>query len=130
MELLLSDSSRAHLEQVAVNPASGGPACPVESPFACVAVRRGNPLVFESSEALNACPKLRGRAEGACSAVCVPISFMGRSLGVLHATGADGAPPDEHQVEQSHDTGGPGRCAHRHRARVRPARSCRPRPTA
>jgi diguanylate cyclase (GGDEF)-like protein/PAS domain S-box-containing protein len=100
MELLLSDSSRAHLEQVAVNPVAGGPSCPVESPFACVAVRRGNPVVFESSSALNACPKLRGRAEGACSAVCVPISFMGRSLGVLHATGSDGAPPDDHQVER------------------------------
>jgi diguanylate cyclase (GGDEF)-like protein/PAS domain S-box-containing protein len=100
MELLLSDSSRAHLEQVAVNPVAGGPSCPVESPFSCVAVRRGNPVVFESSSALNACPKLRGRAEGACSAVCVPISFMGRSLGVLHATGPDGSAPDDHQVER------------------------------
>ncbi len=62
MELLVSDSSRAHLEQVAVNPAAGAPGCPVESPFSCVAVRRGNPVVFESSEALNACPKLRDRA--------------------------------------------------------------------
>jgi diguanylate cyclase (GGDEF)-like protein/PAS domain S-box-containing protein len=84
MELLLSDSSRAHLEQ----------------PFSCVAVRRGNPVVFESSTALNACPKLRDRPGGACSAVCVPISFMGRSLGVLHATGPDGSPPDEEQAER------------------------------
>jgi diguanylate cyclase (GGDEF)-like protein/PAS domain S-box-containing protein len=100
MELLLSDSSRAHLEQVAVNPVAGAPSCPVESPFSCVAVRRGNPVVFESSTALNACPKLRDRPGGACSAVCVPISFMGRSLGVLHATGPDGAPPDEEQTER------------------------------
>jgi len=100
MELLLSDSSRAHLEQVAVNPAAGAPSCPVESPFSCVAVRRGNPVVFESSTALNACPKLRDRPGGPCSAVCVPISFMGRSLGVLHAAGPDGAPPDEEQTER------------------------------
>jgi diguanylate cyclase (GGDEF)-like protein len=100
MELLLSDSSRAHLEQVAVNPVAGAPSCPVESPFSCVAVRRGNPVVFESSTALNACPKLRDRPGGACSAVCVPISFMGRSLGVLHATGPDGSPPDEEQAER------------------------------
>ena len=98
MELLLSDSSRAHLEQAAVNPAAGGPGCPVESPFSCVAVRRGSAVVFESSDALNACPKLRDRPGGACSAVCVPISFMGRSLGVLHTTGPNGAPPDAEQV--------------------------------
>jgi diguanylate cyclase (GGDEF)-like protein/PAS domain S-box-containing protein len=100
MELLVSDSSRAHLEQVAVNPGAGAPACPVESPFSCVAVRRGNPVVFESSEALNACPKLRGRESGPCSAVCVPISFMGRSLGVLHASGPEGSPLGAEQVAQ------------------------------
>jgi diguanylate cyclase (GGDEF)-like protein/PAS domain S-box-containing protein len=100
MELLLSDSSRAHLERAAASPTAGAPSCPVESPFACVAVRRGNPVVFDSSEALNACPKLRGRPEGRCSAVCVPISFMGRSLGVLHATGPEGAPLAEEQVAQ------------------------------
>jgi diguanylate cyclase (GGDEF)-like protein/PAS domain S-box-containing protein len=100
MELLLSDSSRAHLEQTAIHPTAGAPSCPVESPYSCVAVRRGNPVVFDSSEALNACPKLRGREQGACSAVCVPISFMGRSLGVLHATGPEGVPPRPEQVSQ------------------------------
>jgi diguanylate cyclase (GGDEF)-like protein len=49
---------------------------------------------------LNACPKLRDRELGPCSAVCVPISFMGRSLGVLHATGPDGLSPSKEQVEQ------------------------------
>jgi diguanylate cyclase (GGDEF)-like protein/PAS domain S-box-containing protein len=100
MELLLSDSSRANLERAATSPTSGAPACPVQSPFSCVAVRRGNPVVFESSEALNACPKLRGRQDGPCSAVCVPISFMGRALGVLHATGPEGSPLGPEQVAQ------------------------------
>jgi diguanylate cyclase (GGDEF)-like protein len=100
MELLLSDSSRAHLDQTAVHPLAGAPSCPVESPYSCVAVRRGHAVVFETSEALNACPKLRGREQGPCSAVCVPISFMGRSLGVLHATGPDGVSPSKEQVEQ------------------------------
>jgi diguanylate cyclase (GGDEF)-like protein/PAS domain S-box-containing protein len=100
MELLLSDSSRANLERSAISPTSGAPGCPVHSPFSCVAVRRGSPVVFESSEALNACPKLRGRPDGACSAVCVPVSFMGRSLGVLHSTGPEGSPLDAHQVAQ------------------------------
>jgi diguanylate cyclase (GGDEF)-like protein/PAS domain S-box-containing protein len=100
MELLLSDSSRAHLERTATSPTAGLPACPVQSPFSCVAVRRGNPVVFETSESLNACPKLRDRPGGACSAVCVPVSFMGRALGVLHATGPVGKPLAATQVAQ------------------------------
>ena len=99
-ELLLADSSRAHLRRVAASPLAGAPGCPVESPFACVAVRRGQPVAFDSSEALNACPKLRGRASGPCSAVCVPVGFMGRALGVLHATGPVGSPPNGDQMAQ------------------------------
>jgi diguanylate cyclase (GGDEF)-like protein/PAS domain S-box-containing protein len=100
MELLLSDSSRTHLKQAATSPTAGAPGCPVGSPFSCVSVRRGNPVVFESSEALNACPKLRDRPEGTCSAVCVPISFMGRALGVLHSTGPVGVPADREKIAQ------------------------------
>ena len=93
MELLLSDSSRANLARVASSPAVEPPGCPVRSPFSCVAVRRGSAVVFESSESLNACPHLRGRPSGPCSAVCVPVSFMGRALGVLHTTG-----PEDHAL--------------------------------
>jgi diguanylate cyclase (GGDEF)-like protein/PAS domain S-box-containing protein len=99
MELLLSDSSRASLRRVASNDGIEPPACPVRSPFSCVAVRRGSAVTFDSSEDLNACPHLRGRPAGACSAVCVPVSFMGRSLGVLHTTGQDGDTPDAERVE-------------------------------
>lgn len=85
MELLLSDSSRAHLERAAAHP-RGVPGCSVESPFTCVAVRRGHPVVFDDSRALNTCPRLRDRSGESAAAVCVPVSFMGRSIGVLHAT--------------------------------------------
>lgn len=98
IEILLADSSKAHLALAAANPAVDAPCCPVESPFSCVAVRRGNPVVFESSEALNACPKLQGRDSGPVSAVCVPVTFMGRALGVLHATGPAGSPPGADEV--------------------------------
>jgi diguanylate cyclase (GGDEF)-like protein/PAS domain S-box-containing protein len=100
MELLLSDSSRAHLKRVATSPSAGAPECPVESPFSCAAVRRGSAVVFDSSEALNACPKLRDRPGGPCSAACVPVGFMGRALGVLHVTAPEGAPPDVATVER------------------------------
>jgi diguanylate cyclase (GGDEF)-like protein/PAS domain S-box-containing protein len=100
MELLLSDSSRAHLQRVATSPSAGAPGCPVQSPFSCAAVRRGSAVVFDSSDSLNACPKLRDRATGSCSAACVPVGFMGRALGVLHTTGPNGAPPSAEVVEQ------------------------------
>ncbi len=99
MELLLSDSSRANMRRAASNHAIQPPGCGVKSPYSCVAVRRGTSVVFESSELLNACPYLRGRSE-ACSAVCVPVSFMGRSLGVLHTTGPDGDPLPGAQVQR------------------------------
>lgn len=87
MEILLADSSKAHLSRAAEHPVTGAACCPVESPYSCVAVRRGNPVVFENSESLNACPKLRERSGGPISAVCVPVTFMGRAMGVVHAAG-------------------------------------------
>jgi diguanylate cyclase (GGDEF)-like protein/PAS domain S-box-containing protein len=100
MELLLSDSSRANLSRVATSPGVEAPGCQVKSPFSCVAVRRGTAAVFDSSESLNACPQLRGRASGPCSAVCVPVSFMGHALGVLHTTGPDGKALSAEAVSQ------------------------------
>jgi len=100
MELLLADSSRAQLERAAKHAAAGAPGCSVESPFGCLAVRRGNPVTFADSEALNACPRLRGRKCGPVSAVCVPLTFMGRSLGVLHTTGPPNSLPSIEQIAQ------------------------------
>ena len=93
-ELLLADSSKAHLTAAAaVGPDGVGPGCPVESPWGCIAVRNGRTMTFSSSDKIDACPKLRDRPGGPCSAVCVPVSFMGRAIGVLHATGPDKQPP-------------------------------------
>ncbi|HUQ12137.1 MAG TPA: diguanylate cyclase [Steroidobacteraceae bacterium] len=100
MELLLADSSRAHLERACVHPKTGSPNCSVESPYSCIAVRRGHPQIFTDAEALNACPKLLGRMGGSISAACVPVNFMGRALGVLHVTGAKGKPPNPEQIAQ------------------------------
>ena len=100
MELLLADSSRAHLERACVHPRTGSPNCSVDSPYSCIAVRRGYPQIFPDAEALNACPKLLGRMGGAMSAACVPVNFMGRALGVLHVAGAKGKPPNPEQIAQ------------------------------
>ena len=88
-ELLLADNSHAHLHRVAVGSSPDGPpGCSVESPDRCPAARRAQVQHFDDSEALDACPKLRGRPKGPSQAVCVPVSIMGRTVGVIHATHA------------------------------------------
>jgi len=99
VELLLADSSRAHF-RVAVTAGHDGasPGCDVDSPTSCPAARRAQTSVFASSEDLDACPHLRGRPGGACSAVCVPVTVMGKPMGVVHAMGPDGDPPSREDV--------------------------------
>ena len=106
MELLLSDSSRVHLERATQHPTEGAPCCDVGPPFNCAAVRRGAAIAFPDSEALNACPRLRGRAAGRISAVCVPVTFMGRAMGVLHASGPVSEPLVADEIAQLAVLGG------------------------
>lgn len=92
IELLLADNSQAHLLRMASAAADfGPPGCSVDSPHRCPAARRAQVQMFQDSDDLDACPKLRGRPAGAVSAVCVPVSIMGRTVGVIHATGQPGA---------------------------------------
>ncbi len=98
-ELLLADSSKAHLVRASeTGPDDLGPGCGVASPGKCAAVRRGQTMVFESGADLDACPHLRGRPDGACSAVCVPVTILGQAVGVLHTTGPEGEPPDARTI--------------------------------
>jgi diguanylate cyclase (GGDEF)-like protein len=88
VELLLADNSHAHLLRMASASSTGAPpGCGVDSPDHCPAARRAQVQRFSDSDELDACPKLRGRPEGAVSALCVPVSIMGRTVGVIHATG-------------------------------------------
>lgn len=97
-ELLVADSSEAHFRQVLSTDGGEGPGCPVVSPTECPAVQGGETRIFWSSTALDACPHLRDRQDGPCSAVCVPVSIAGRSVGVLHTTAPDEAPPPEEAI--------------------------------
>jgi diguanylate cyclase (GGDEF)-like protein len=102
-ELLLADNSHAHLIRVASAAADGQPpGCSVDSPDRCPAARRSQVQRFSDSNSLDACPKLRNRAGGPRSAICVPVSIMGRTVGVLHAVDAPGREPN---VEQAEDLG-------------------------
>ena len=93
-ELLVADSSRARFSKVAssgLDPDEFG--CGVTSPSDCPAASRGQTRTFVSSARLDACPLLRGRAGAACSALCVPVSIAGKTVGVVHAIGPDGELP-------------------------------------
>lgn len=93
VELLLADNSHAHLTRMAHTAPDGAPpGCEVASPQECPAARRSRVQHFPDSEAVNACPKLEGRAVGRCSALCIPVSVMGRTVGVIHTVSEVEAP--------------------------------------
>ncbi|MDQ2836011.1 MAG: GGDEF domain-containing protein [Actinomycetota bacterium] len=102
-ELLLADNSHAHLTRMVTSgPADRAAGCSVDSPDHCPAARRSQVQRFADSTALDACPKLRGRAEERFSAICVPVSIMGRTVGVLHAVNEPDSAPT---LEQGQDLG-------------------------
>lgn len=99
-EMLVADSSRAHLHQVLVTRAAdAGAGCPVASPAECPAASQGQTQIFRSSEDVDACPYLKHRASGPCSAACIPVSITGNTVGIIHAVSADEDPPASDTVE-------------------------------
>ena len=95
-ELLLADSSRTHIHEVAGSSTNGSPGCGVGTPWGCPAVRRGQTLEFSHSEALATCPHLAARTEEQ-SALCVPVTVLGTPTGVIHLTGPTGYSLDDAQ---------------------------------
>ena len=95
-ELLLADSSQAHLHQGAASVAHGAPGCGVDTPWGCPAVRRGQILEFSDSQTLATCPHLQVRPDPV-SALCVPVTVLGTSTGVIHLTGPADEPLDATQ---------------------------------
>lgn len=85
-ELLLADSSEAHLKPVIrMDGPRPQPGCQVIAPRDCPAVNRGQTLVYPTNGELDTCPWLLERADEPVGAVCIPVSTIGRSIGVLHA---------------------------------------------
>ena len=100
VELLLADNSHAHLHRMAaVGPEGEPPCCGVDSPDRCPAARRAQIQTFSDSDDLDACPKLRNRPQGRLSALCVPVSIMGRTVGVIHATGEPGVQVEDDRID-------------------------------
>jgi len=100
-ELLLADSSQAHLKVMFTHGFNGDcPGCPVTSPVDCPAIRRGTVMEFDDGQAFSTCPGLRDREGKPRSGLCVPVSVAGRTSGVLHLTDEDGQHADPILVER------------------------------
>ncbi len=103
VDVLLADNSHAHLERVLSVAPEGGlcnVGCAVTSPDECVAARRAQTQVFPGSEELDGCPQLRDRGSDLFSAVCVPVSIMGRTVGVVHAVRPVDDPLDDESIDE------------------------------
>jgi diguanylate cyclase (GGDEF)-like protein len=106
LELLLADSSQAHLRRAACTVGHDDAGCRVTEPYGCPSMAAGRTRVFRNSVDLDACPQLRGRPSGDVSALCVPVTFLGRALGVLHMTGRPDQPASEETVQRMRLLGG------------------------
>jgi diguanylate cyclase (GGDEF)-like protein len=96
--LLLGRMESTVVQSAETGPDGEGPGCPVSHPDRCEAMRSGRTQIYEDSDALDACPHLRDRVDGACSAVCVPVRVFARSIGVFHRTGDAGVAADADTV--------------------------------
>lgn len=96
-ELLMAAGADSPVMTVAVGPDAAPPDCGVPTPQKCPAVQLGSTMNFADGTALDACQRLHER-EPPCAALCVPITVMGRSVGVLHTTRAQGHPLDAGEV--------------------------------
>ncbi len=86
-EILVADSSAAHVSSLVVADVGSAPGCGVATPGSCPAVRRGQTLRFEDPSGLTACPRLRERdLPGGMGATCVPVTVLGTPSAVMHAT--------------------------------------------
>lgn len=76
------------------------PGCSVGAPHDCPAVKRAQTASFPSDGELDACPYLQGRSDQPTSAVCGPVSMLGRSIGVLHAVAPISIHPGPASISQ------------------------------
>ncbi len=98
--ILLADNSDAHLQTVTqTDGCTTVGICDVATPRGCPAVNQGHTLAFASSDQLDSCPHLVERGVPSLSALCVPVSVVGRATGVVHVV-RDARPFDA--LERSH----------------------------
>ncbi len=99
--VLLADNSDAHLQLAARSPGcSEDSVCNVATPRGCPALRHGHTLEFGAGQ-LDCCPNLVDRGDETLTALCIPVSIVGRATGVVHtvASGRSLTEPERVRVE-------------------------------
>jgi diguanylate cyclase (GGDEF)-like protein len=99
-DFLLADSTVASFKHVVSAADEGARRCGVPSPNECPVARHGQGLVFNDSQALDACPYLLERDPIPNAAACTPVSIAGRTIGVVHEAHFDGKSPPPHRIRQ------------------------------
>ncbi len=92
IELLLADNSHAHLQRMATPRRRGTPGVRGRLPGPLPGGPAGPGPAFQRQRSTRRLSQAPGRADGACPALCVPVSIMGRTVGVIHATGTPDRP--------------------------------------
>lgn len=101
-EILIADSSNAHLRRLVATVGHDAPGCGVATPHDCPAVRSGQQLRFSNPNGLESCPRLRSRGlDDGHLAVCVPINVLGAPSAVLHTVRASAGAPDTELVAEA-----------------------------
>lgn len=74
------------------------PPSPV-SPWDSEAARTGKVITYDTTSRLDTCSHLASRVDEPTSAICVPVTAMGRILGVLYALGPNNSEPTTSVVD-------------------------------
>ena len=94
-ELMLSKADSKDMKRLpSTATASEWSGCPVTSMDDCPTVQTNSRMLFPSNKAFEACRFFKNHDCGECSAACVPLSVMGRTVGVVHVVGPENQLPD------------------------------------
>jgi diguanylate cyclase (GGDEF)-like protein len=98
VELHLVDPHRPVLVMAFSSFDAPPPSLPI-SPWDSLAARTGKTVTYDTTARLDTCSHLASRVEEPASAICVPVTVMGRILGVLYALGPNNSEPTDSAVD-------------------------------
>lgn len=100
-ELMLSKSGQKEIKRLtSAATDSEWKGCHVPAMENCPTVQSNSRMVFPSNSAFEACRYFKQHDGGACSAACVPLSVMGRTVGVIHIVGPENVLPDDDEMRR------------------------------
>lgn len=100
-ELMLSNVSSKEMKRMP-SKATGEQwnGCPVSTLDDCPTVQSNSRMQFKSNRAFEACPHFKNHDDDSCAATCVPLSVMGRTVGVVHVVSPEHELPDNNAMRK------------------------------